>query len=449
MDGSQGKLYLLGEEKVSKALLKLGVPTMIGMMTSALYNLVDSYFVGKLGTAQIGAVSVAFPISIIILGIGLLFGAGASSYLSRLLGDEKYEEADVCASTAVVTSMIIAGIIIFGLIVFINPLLELLGATDSIFPYAKEYAIPFIIGLIFNVFNITINNIITAEGASMYSMIAMLIGGCVNIVLDPICIFLLGMGVKGAAIATLVSRCISSSFYIYYIFRGKSNFHFSFKNCKFQKKILAEIFKIGVPMLMYQLLLSLALSITNNQASNYGDSAVAAFGIVSRIISLSTMMLMGFLKGYQPFVGFNYSAGKHKRVKEATNTVLLWTTIFCTVTAVLIIFGRDILMQAFSKNDTEVLQIGTKALFYNAITFITMGYQTVFSFKFMGLGKAKEGGMISLGRQGIFFIPIVLILSYAFGLNGVILSQPLADICSLILVYALAHKSDVAELKIA
>lgn len=449
MESNNEKLYLLGGEKVSKALLKLGIPTMMGMMTSALYNLVDSYFVGKLGTSQIGAVSIVYPISIIILGIGLLFGSGASSYLARLLGDRRYEEADCCASTAVAVSMIIAVIIIGGLLVFINPLLKLLGATESIFPYAKEYAVPFIFGLIFNVFNITINNIITAEGASMYSMLAMLAGGCMNIILDPICIFKLGMGVSGAAVATLISRCISTGMYIYYIKSGKSNFHFSLKNCKFQKKILAEIFKIGIPMLAYQLLCSVALAITNTQAAVYGDSAIAAFGIVNRIVSLGAMMLMGFLKGFQPFVGYNYGAGNNVRVKEATKTALLWTSVFCVAAALIMIFGRRILIQVFSNNDAEVLQIGAKSLVVNAITFMTMGYQTVFSFQFMGLGKAKEGGMISMGRQGVFFIPIIFILAYTMGLNGVILAQPIADICSLILVLLLVHKNNSTAVEAA
>lgn len=438
------KLKLMEEGNVSEALLKLGIPTMVGLMTSALYNLVDSYFVGKLGTSQMGAVSIVFPLSVIILGIGLLFGSGASSYLARLLGNKDYNEADACASDAIVVSMVASGVIISAMLIFLNPLLRLLGATDSILPYARAYAIPFIIGLLFNVFNITINNIITSEGASMYSMIAMLIGGCTNIVLDPIMIFSMGMGVKGAAIATLISRCLSTSIYLFYIFSGKSNYHFAVKNCKFEKKIFAEIFKIGVPMLIYQGLYSVALALTNNQAAAYGDPAVAALGIVTRIVSLGSMMLMGFLKGYQPFVGYNYGAGKYERVKEATKTALIWTTGFCLVTAAFMIGGRHILIYAFSKNDALVMSIGTKALIFNSITFIGMGYQTVYSFRFMGLGRAKEGGMISLGRQGIFFIPIIIILTYALGLNGIILAQPLADICSMILVFFLAKQSHKA-----
>ena len=449
MKSNEKKLYLLGEESVSIALLKLGIPTMIGMMTSALYNLVDSYFVGKLGTSQMGAISVVYPLSVIILGIGLLFGSGASSYLARLLGNKQYKEADQCASTAIAASMITAVVLIAGMLLFINPLLRLLGATDSILPYAREYAIPFIIGLIFNVFNITYNNIITSEGASMYSMLAMLIGGCVNMILDPILILVFSMGVQGAAIATLISRLISTSIYVYYLTSKKSNYHFSIYNICFEKRIIAEILRIGIPMLVYQGLCFVALTLTNNLSASYGDGAVAAFGIVNRIISLGTMMLMGFLKGYQPFVGYNYGAGKQERVKEATKTVMIWTTSACIIAAVIMILGRHVLIYIFSKNDVEVMTVGTKALIVNAITFMGMGYQTVNSFRFMGLGRAKEGGMISLGRQGVFFIPIILILSHTMGINGIILAQPLADICSLVLVFFLTKTNREEMPKIA
>lgn len=441
MNNKQNRLYLFENEKISIALLKLGIPMMIGMMTSALYNLVDSYFVGKLGTAQIGAVSIVYPISILMLGVGLLFGSGASSYISRLLGSKDYDKASYCASTAIFTSMITSVFLIIIMLIFLNPMLKMLGSTDSIFPYAREYGIIFIIGLIFNVFNITANNIIASEGASFYSMIAMLIGGIINVFLDPIFIFTLGMGVKGAAVATLISRCISTGVYLYYINSGKSNIKISIYNFKPKKEIFLEIFKIGIPMLIYQILCSSAISITNIQASIYGDSVVASFGIVNRIISLGNMILSGFLKGYQPFVGYNNSAMNFKRENEATNIALIWSSLFCFIMAIYMITERKSLIQVFSKNDMDVINIGVKILVLNAVTFITMGYQSVHSFRFMGIGMAKEGGMISIGRQGVFFIPAIIILSKLFGINGLLIAQPLADILSLILVYILVKNS--------
>lgn len=441
MENSEKKIYLLSQEKVGKALLKLGVPTMAGMMISALYNLVDSYFVGRLGTVQMGAVSVVYPLSLVILGIGLLFGTGASSYLARLLGEGRKKEADQVASTTLVSSGGIGLIIVFFMLIFMNPLLKSLGATDSIFPYARAYAVWFVAGLAFNVFNITLNNILTSEGASFYGMIAMLTGGVLNMFLDPLLIFGLDMGVQGAAVATLMSRMVSTAIYGYYLMAGKSNYQFAFPNIRFEKEIFVEIFKIGVPMLVYQILCSVAIILTNHEAAVYGDSVVAAFGIVNRIISFMSQLLTGFLKGYQPFVGYNYGAGKTQRVKEATKKMLIGSTVACVVAAVFFILGRTEMIQIFSKNDAEVMRVGAKALVVSAIDFVGMGYMMVQDFRFMGLGRGKEGGIISMARQGFFFVPIILIFSRIFGLDGVIFSQLAADICSFILILVLVKKN--------
>lgn len=437
MQEENNRIYLLSKEKVSKALLKLGIPTMIGMMTSALYNLVDAYFVARLGTTQMGAVAVVYPLSLVTLGVGLLFGSGASSYLARLLGDKRYEEADKCASTALFTSIGIGMVFILSMLAGLMPILRILGTTDTILPYAKGYAVIFIIGLLINIFNITINNIATSEGATMFSMAAMLAGGIANIVLDPILIYVVGLGVNGAAIATLLSRCISASIFIYYIVGGKSVFHFSIKNIEPSKKVYGEIFKVGIPMLVYQLLTSVTLSITNLFAAHFGDFAIAAMGVVSRITSLGGMMSFGFLKGYQPFIGYNYGAGNWERVKKATRITLLWTTIFCGIFSLLLVVFANPIMHAFSKDDAMVIHTGSKALIVNGIVFLGSGFQVVYSSMFLALGRVKEGGMISVGRQGAFFIPLIFLLTALFHLNGLILAQPAADLCSIIMVFIL------------
>ena len=230
MNETEKRTYLLAKEQPSKALLCLGVPTMIGMLVSALYNIVDSYFVGLLGTAQMGAVSILFQLSAAMVGIGMLFGAGAGTYLARLLGSGQHKEASQCASTSIASGLITGIILVIAMLLFLDPLLRVLGATDSILPYARQYGFLFILGLIFNVFNITVNNIFTSEGASKNSMIAMLIGGFVNIGLDPFFIFTLHMGIQGAAIATLISRIISTSMYLYFILSGKTILQYSFHN---------------------------------------------------------------------------------------------------------------------------------------------------------------------------------------------------------------------------
>lgn len=255
-------LTLLSEVPVPKALLKLGIPTMIGMMVSSLYNLVDTYFVGTLGTSQQAAVSAVFPISLVMLGIGLLFGCGAGSYIARLLGKGEKRAADECASTAVGLSVICAVVLVGIMLIAINPLLRILGCTETMLPYAREYAIPFIIGLVINVFNSTMSNIATAEGQPMYSMRSMLLGGIINIVLDPIFIIVLNMGVFGAALATLIARLVSFATYLAFLLQKRSALHFSVKLIHPTKKLLGEIAKIGIPTMFYQVLCSVALSIT-------------------------------------------------------------------------------------------------------------------------------------------------------------------------------------------
>ena len=439
MNSKEKKLFLMEQEEVPKALVKLGIPTMIGMMTSALYNLVDTFFVGTLGTSQTAAVSVAFPISLIMLAIGLLFGSGASSYLARLLGNKKKKEADECFSTALITAVIVSGIVIAGMLLALNPMLSLLGATETILPYAREYAVPFIIGLAFNVFNIVVTNMSPAEGATNFSMIAMLSGGITTMVLDPILIFGLNLGVRGAAIATLLSRTVSFCCYMYYLLSGKSNFHFSFRFFHPDKKLYGEIFKIGIPMLCYQLLCSAAMSVTNMQAKQYGDAAVAGIGVANRILSLGSMMLVGFLKGYQPFTGYNFGAGRYDRAKRATKLMLIWSTAFCVSIGLLLLIFHGQLMHLFSKSDAELIAVGGKVLMANAVTFMGLGIGMVYNFMFMALGRAKEGGFISISRQGLFFLPLIFILPLFLGINGVILAQPAADLLTYISVAVMIH----------
>ena len=448
MNSKENKRNLMEKEPVPQALLKLGLPTMVGMMTSALYNLVDTYFVGKLGTSQTGAVSVSYSISIIFLAIGLLFGTGASSYLARLLGNKQYKDSDTCFSTALAISVSTAGIVIILMLLFLRPMLSVLGATDSMMPYAKEYAVPFIIGLVFNVFNITVNNMIAAEGATNFSMIDMLAGGIINIILDPVMILGMNMGVRGAAIATLISRCVSSGMYVYYLCSGKSNFHFSHRNIHPSRKLFNEIFKIGIPMLCYELLCSIALSVTNFQAKQYGDSVIAGIGVANRILSLGSMMVVGFLKGYQPFAGFNYGAKQYDRVKKATRLMMLWSTIFCVAVGLILITFRTSLMHAFTKADEEMVSIGGMTLILNAVTFMGTGYVMVYDFLFMALGRGKESGSISVSRQGFFFLPLIFILPAIFGLNGIIFAQPAADVLTMAMVVVMTfRKKFIPELE--
>lgn len=440
MSEQNKKTDLLGKAPIPKALLALGLPTMIGMMVNALYNLVDAYFVAGLGTAQNGAIAVAFPLGQVVVGLGLLFGNGAASYISRLLGRGDKDTANKVASTALYSSVLVGAIVIICTMIFLNPILKLLGATESILPYAVTYTSIYIISSIFNVFNVTMNNIVTSEGAAKTTMFALMAGAILNVILDPVFIYTLDLGIAGAAIATAISQVVSTFVYLFYIFSRKSNFSFRFQDCYFAKSILAEIFKIGVPTLIFQLLTSLSIALISGIAKTkgYGDSVIAAMGDVTRIVSMGSLMVFGFIKGFQPIAGYNYGAGKFDRLYAAIKTTIIWSTIFCVLYGFLIaVFSGQIISQ-FTKNDTVLITTGQKALTAYGISFFLFGFYTVYSSLFLALGKAKEGFILGACRQGICFVPIIGILTLIWGMNGILYAQPVADVISALITVFMA-----------
>lgn len=440
MNGSNKKMELLGSAPIPKALLALGLPTMIGMMINALYNLVDAYFVGGLGTSQMGAITVAFPLGQVVVGLGLLFGNGAASYISRLLGHGEKEIANKVASTALYSSIFVGAVVIICMIIFLDPILKLLGATDSILPYATTYASIYVISSIFNVFMVTMNNIMTSEGAAKTTMCALLTGAVLNMLLDPIFIYVLNLGVAGAAIATAISQIISTMVYLCYVLRKKSVFSFSIKECCFSKEIISEILKIGIPTLVFQLLTSLSITLINMQAKEYGDSAIAGMGTVTRITSMGSLMVFGFIKGFQPIAGYSYGAKKYERLYEAIKTTITWSTIFCIIFGLVMALFPTTVISLFTKGDIEMIHVGQAALRANGFSFLLFGFYTVYSSLFLVLGKAKEGFILGACRQGICFVPIILILPMIGGISGILYAQPISDVISaFITVFMAVH----------
>lgn len=427
MESQERKMQLLGTTPIVKALLAMGLPTMLGMMINALYNIVDAFFVGGLGESQTGAISVAFPLGQFVVGLGLLFGNGAASYISRLLGRGDKEKADNVASTAIYSGLVVGAVFIIFSVVFIKPLLKVLGATDSIMPYAVMYGSIYIGSSIFNVFNVTMNNIVTSEGAAKISMAALLTGAILNTILDPIFISVADLGVTGAAIATAISQCVSTIVYLIYIFSKKSTFSFSIKKCKYSKDIVTEILKIGVPTLVFQLLTSLSITFINNQAKQYGDAIIAAMGVVVRITALGTSMIFGFIKGFQPIAGFSYGTKNYKRLNEATKYSIILSTAFCVVLGVIMISCPAQLISLFTKGNEDMISAGAKSLRANGISIMVFGFYTVYSSLFLALGKAKGGLFLGVCRQGICFIPIIFTFPLFWGLNGILYAQPIAD----------------------
>ena len=432
MNSQNKKMELLGSAPIPKALLAMGIPTMIGMLINALYNLVDAYFVGGLGESQMGAISVVYPLGQVVDGLGLLFGNGAASYISRLLGQRNKEQANKAASTALYSSLAVGVVIILLSVIFLRPILKVLGATESIMSYAVTYASIYIVSCIFNVFNVTMNNIVTSEGAAKTTMCALLIGAVLNIGLDPLFIYAFHLGVAGAAIATAISQMVSTMVYLVYIFRKKSVFQFRIKDCTFSKEIFSEIFKIGVPTLVFQLLTSISISLINNAAGDYGDAAIAGMGVVTRLISMGSLTVFGFIKGFQPIAGYSYGARKFDRLRSAIKTSILWSTIFCVAAGLLFTLFSTTIVSQFTTGNSEMIHIGASSLRINGITFMLFGFYTVYSSLFLALGKGMAGFILGACRQGICFIPVILILPSIWGLNGILYAQPIADVLSTI-----------------
>ncbi|MCX4328258.1 MAG: MATE family efflux transporter [Lachnospiraceae bacterium] len=437
MAEKSNRIYLLEEAGVASALLKLGIPTMVGMLISALYNAIDAYFVGGLGMSQMGAVSVVFPIVQIIIGLGMMFGAGASSYISRLLGKGDNEQADKTASTSLFSGLLVGAIIIIGIMVFLDPVLTALGSTETILPYARAYAKIYVTGSIINVFTVMMNNLLTAQGATKFTMKAMLTGSIANVILDPIMIYGMDLGIEGAAIATVISLCINMALYIGYIAKKKGVLRFSVRNIDPSKTIYAEVLKIGIPVLLFQMLASVAMGSINTAAKPYGDYAVAAMGAVTRIMTVVTYVVFGFLKGFQPFAGYNYGAKKYERLKKSIRLCMIWSTVFCIVAAIVLFIFADPIVSLFG-TDTEMVDIAAKALRLNAVLFITFGFQMVYASLYLAIGKSLVGSVLSLSRQGIFFFPLVLVLPHVMGLTGVVWVQPMADLLTTILTIVFA-----------
>lgn len=433
------KAKIMAEEKIPKLVLKFAIPTISAMLVNAMYNAVDAMFVSWLGVKQAAAISVVFPIFILILGVGLTFGNGAASYVSRLLGNEDKEEANRTASTAAFSSIIISLIFTIMGIILLTPILRMAGATDTILPYAREYAVIIISGCIFSIVRLTFINIIRAEGNVKFVSIITGLGALLNIILDPIFIFTFNMGIRGAAYATILSQSIGTVILAVYFISGKSIIKINFKYFRPSKKIYLEIIKVGLPTFIFQLLSSLSLGLINNNVSPFGDAAVAAMGIANRIFAIGMYVVFGFAQGFQPIAGYNYGSGNFKRLKEVIIFSIKTTTTFTTIVTVLIMIFAKLIIGIFTK-DLITQSIGARALMALHIMYPLFGIQMVYTYLFLALGKGKEGAFVSLARQGIFFLPMIFLLPKFFGLNGVIYAQPAADLLTNIVVIILGSK---------
>lgn len=426
----------LGEEKISKLLVKLSLPATIGMMVNALYNLVDTIFVGRgVGALAIGGLTIAFPIQMIIMAFAQMIGIGAASAISRSLGAKEIEKADYVAGNSFLLIVILSSIIAAIGLFFTEPMLRLFGATDTILPYAKDYITIILWGSIFFSFAMSSNNLIRAEGNAKVAMATMLIGAILNIILDPIFIFVFKMGVKGAALATVISKFVSFLYVLTYLYSGKSSLKVKLHHLKPKMHIIIEILTVGFASFARQVTGSVVAIVVNNSLRIFGgDMALIIVGILHRVTMFIFMPLFGVVQGMQPIVGFNYGAKKLDRVKETLKLSLITTTAFASFGWLIIELFPLVIIGVFTK-DAEIIEKGSTIMRVVISMIPLIGIQIVGAALFQSLGKAVPSLILALLRQVLLFIPLVIILPRVFSLRlwGIWIAYPAADILSVVL----------------
>ncbi|MDD4291447.1 MAG: MATE family efflux transporter [Clostridia bacterium] len=430
---SNKQTELMSKAPVTKAILKMSIPVVCGMMVQVLYNLVDTFFIGKLNDEnQLAAANITTPIFMLMMAVATIVSTGAASYISRCLGKKDDKSANRTLSTGVVICTGLAVVIMILGLVFIKPFITLLGATPLMYPYALSYASIMFIGAIPVMLSYAGGQLVRSEGAVMPSIVGMMLGTVINVILDPIFIFGLNMGIQGAAIATVLGNVGAMGYYIWYYASGKSLVKFNLKDICGEKKIWGQTFAIGIPAALSQFLMSAALIVCNNLAKPYGENAVAGMGVAAKLMYIGTFIFMGFAAGCQPLVGFNFGAKNFPRVKEIIKSGMLITEgIGIALTVLFGVFASG-LVSIFSPLP-EVISAGATVLCIYMWSFLVLGPQMLASTTIQAFGKAKASLILSIARQGLFYIPLLLLLNRNFSFSGLLWAQPIADAITLAL----------------
>lgn len=431
------RIELLKNGNIKTAINKMAAPAIIGLMVMAIYNIVDTMFVAWIGTEATGSTQVVMPIMMLASSIGLSFGIGGGSYLSRLLGQEKFNEAEEVASTSFFSAIVMGLLFTIVTFIFFEDILRFFGANDSILDLAMSYAVYIVGGSVALVINMTLNNLLRAEGSSKLSMIAMVIGAGLNIILDPILIFGFGWGVAGAAIGTIASQIVTMIILLSAYLHGKSVVKIKLKSFVFDTKVFMEIFKVGFPTFVKQVLFSVSMGMLNTASVVYGGTdLLAALGIISRVTMLPTYIIFGLGQGFQPVAGYNIGANNKERLMSAFKYTLISSTILALITSILLVLLGEPIFNLFRATD-EVVTYGIKGLNYYAIGLIFLGISNTVAVFFQSLGKGIEALIMSAARQGLVFIPLIIILPQYFGETGVVMTQMVADIATVIMAFTL------------
>ncbi len=424
------------ETPVELLICQMAIPTIVIMMISALYNMADTYFVGTLGTSATAAVGVVFPLMSIIQAMGFFFGQGSGNYISRQLGAQNFDQAEKMAATGFFSAVICGIIFSIAGLICIKPLGHILGSTDTILPYAIEYMRFILIGAPWMAGSLVLNNQLRFQGSAVYGMIGMVSGAFLNIILDPLFIFTLKMGVSGAALATIISQLVGCVVLLVGCSR-KGNISILPKNFIPGIAGYRELVRGGLPSLIRQILNSTSTIIINHFSGFYGDAAIAAISIVTRVSMMANSALMGFGQGFQPVCGFNYGARRYDRVKKAFWFCVKYSSAALVIIGVVLFIKAPGIIELFRK-DPEVISLGTRTLRLQCIAIPFTGWVILTNMMLQTIGQAFKASLLAVSRQGLFLIPLLIILSSFLGLLGIQLAQPAADIATFIMAVPLS-----------
>ena len=433
---------MMTESPVHQLVMKMAVPTIISMMVTALYNIIDAFFVGHISTEATAGVGVSFAYMTFINAVGFFFGHGSGNYISTALGAKKYGDAEKMAATGFLSSMGLGTVAAIVGLFFLTPLSRMMGATPDIVPYSNDYLLFILIGTPFMMSSLTLNNQLRLQGNAHYAMVGIATGAVLNIFLDALLIYVLDMGVTGASLATCISQM--TGWFILLLGTEKSgNVHIRFRNFTPSWQSYKDIFKGGNPSLCRHVFVCVSTIMLNRYAAFYAApgteaSAIAAFAIVARIMMFAFSIILGVGQGFQPVCGFNYGAGLHERLRKSyIFTTQLSTIILIIISITFAIFAPD-LIRIFRSEDAELIKIGTRVLRWQCLSFPLIGVSTVTNMMYQTTRKTLIATILSMGRQGVFFIPTIMILPLFIGLQGVEMTQAVADAMTFLLALPFA-----------
>lgn len=437
----QARYLKMTTESIPKLIVSMAVPAICSQIVTSLYNIADTYFVGSIGTSATAAPGVAMPLLMIIQAVSLMLAMGAGSLAARQLGAREDEDANRTISTAFFLSVMIGTVIGAISLMALEPIMVICGATDTILPYACDYAFWIILATPFYSATFVLSAVVRQEGNVRLSVIGTVTGAVVNCILDPILIFVFDLGIIGAAVATSLSQIVSFAILFSHMISGKCVLKLGWRYFSPRWRVLWEIFKVGAPDLFRNGLLSVANILLNKAAGVYGDAPLAGMGIVTKTVNVMVMVLMGFGQGYQPMCGYCFGAKLYGRVKEG-----LWFSLRVCLVAMTAMAAASFalapgIIAVFRGDDPEVIEVGSRILRSHVVVLPLATVTIIANMLFQSCGRAVKSGMIALSRNGLVLIPTILYLPRAFQLDGVIWAQPVADILTFVIaLFMLIHE---------